>query len=480
MNIDDAVLYLHQGKPLKAVLTVLLPWFKGSRDYSAEQNAATWIMTWITSNGNPYGSNQVLDRELRGIVRQLDGNLPNRRISPSLSGVRRSELLPEVPEDLAPEDRSSMEIEFTNQVARQLHVPMLELLNHAIKHRKWQSKDLFATIDGRKRPFYGIGSNQTSIDEDYVHRLSIAGRLTCPGVKSKKLDIGDKIAKASIQESKGTWRAHEWLHLTIHHVVTGESFPLAILHRNTTHEKQMMLLVEALEGLYRNPAVILVDKEFTGAYERLAVLRDYADPRGIYIIGPQKRYANVALAMREAWTSGEAQVLPEADELLYFAEEVYQSDNDPKKQHTIGFVYTKDEFRSDIASEMTVAVVTPTGAEIPIRGIAFYSNLPVPRVNAHWFCYIYARRWACESLFMRHGALMGRSQGQTMMKRHFGYAGAFLILSIYAYWRSIERSRLRLRKQWPPQLSHREFFADLSGDLKGAFLRDVIAQPPPA
>ncbi len=242
----------------------------------------------------------------------------------------------------------------------------------------------------------------------------------------------------------------------------------------------MMLLVEALDGLYRDPSVILLDKEFTGAYDRLALLRDYADPRGVYIIGPQKRYAKVVLAMREAWANGDAKVLPEAHELLYFSEQAYTSENDPKKQHMLGFVYSRNEFRSDIASEMSVAVVTPGDAEIPIRGIAFYSNLPVTRANAHWFCYIYARRWACESLFMRHGAFMGRSQAPGMVKRHFGYAGAFLVLSVYAYWRSIERSRLRLRKQWPKEISHCAFFAELSGALKGKLLRDALAQVPPA
>ena len=253
----------------------------------------------------------------------------------------------------------------------------------------------------------------------------------------------------------GTVNKLEYYVMSAHFLETNETFCLAFRWGSPNPRAQVSMLDEV--GKYPDAPILKMSDKGFASEEFTRNDRTYCDPRGTIMITPLPRWAWVREIVADLWNSGEAKAVPEAGKtLLYGQRRSYWGDLKVLPFNVACF-YTEEDPEDYLEDPEAFGVFELAPK---LFAVAFYTNLEVdhPEV-AKWFEAQYSGRWACENLFKRAKALLGRSQAQTPFQRHLGYAYGMFVFAGLGLWRLRQRIRLDFWEAWGRGIS-RNLFLD--------------------
>jgi hypothetical protein len=253
----------------------------------------------------------------------------------------------------------------------------------------------------------------------------------------------------------GTVNKLEYYVMSAHFLETNETFCLGF-RWGAPNPRSQISMRDELEKYPDAPILMMSDKGFASE-EFTRNDRAYCDPRGTIMITPLPRWAWVREIVADLWNSGEAKAVPGAGKtLLYGQRRSYWADLTVLPFNVA--VFFTEEDPEDYLEDPEAFGVFELAPKL--FAVAFYTNLEVdhPEV-AKWFEAQYSGRWACENLYKRAKALLGRSQGQTPFPRHLWYAFGMFVIAGLGLWRLRQRIRIDFWDAWTRGIS-RNLFLD--------------------
>lgn len=263
----------------------------------------------------------------------------------------------------------------------------------------------------------------------------------------------------------GTVNKIEYYVMSAHMVETNETFCLAFRWGSPNPRAQVSMLDEIVK--YPDAPILKMSDKGFASEEFTRNDRNYCDPRGTIMITPLPRWAWVREIVADLWNSGEAKPVPEAGKALLYAQRRSNWGDQTVMPFNVACFYTEEDPEDylDDPEAFGVFQLAPK-----LFAVAFYTNLEVdhPEV-AKWFEAQYSGRWACENLFKRAKALLGRSQAHTPFHRHLGYAYGMYAFAALGLWRLRQRIRLDFWEAWGRGISRNIFLEPMKRFIERRF-----------
>lgn len=325
-----------------------------------------------------------------------------------------------------------------------------------LKDRLW-----VVNKDGNPHPLYAESWRYGIAAERYGPQTgknyTLIGQLGSGAVRSKR--------GVSYPMYAGTMNKLEYFVMSAHFIQTNETFCLAFRFGAPNPMAQVSML-EALLSYEDAPLLMMSDKGFASE-EFTRNDRNYCDPRGVIMITPLPRWAWIREIIADILNSGDAKPVPGAGKTLLFGQRREYWGDQKVHPFNVACFYTEEDPREDL-DDPEAFEVFELGPKL--FAVAFYTNLEVdcPEV-ALWFEAQYSGRWACENLFKRAKALLGRSQSHGPFHRHLAYGYGMLAFAALSLWRLRRRIRLDFWAAWIRGISRNLFLDPMKGFIERRF-----------
>lgn len=220
------------------------------------------------------------------------------------------------------------------------------------------------------------------------------------------------------------------------------------------------------------PRFILGDKGIVGKGAVWECLRDYADPRGIFVVGPARRGPNMQLIMEQVYKDGLAEpldVIGRRREVAVLRRNWAES-SQGYRPYTLILWY--EEVPLDFNPDNHLGTIVQEGSLSTPRILCFPIQVNLNLLDDDGGVVDYqlltnllawlSRRWAIESLFERFKTRLGRGQSRKFLPWQAQYNIAYGILTSWHTW------RVTKRRQYPGLPQSHLSLSWFQGDVLGA------------